>query len=71
MHQRNELKLILISNISFTTVYGLSEGLIAYYSRILLSRVPLTRENQLAALIPWTPNFSDTPLATAHMTDPR
>ena len=39
------------------------------YSRIPLSRAPLTRENQLVALAPWTPNFSDTPLATAHMPD--
>ena len=40
------------------------------YSRIPLSRVPLTRYNQLVALAPWTPNFSDAPLATTHMTDP-
>ena len=40
------------------------------YSQIPLSRAPLTRENQLVALAPWTPNFSDMPLATAHMTDP-
>ena len=40
------------------------------YSRIPLSRAPLTRENQLVALTPWTPNFSDATLATAHMTDP-
>ena len=40
------------------------------YSRIPLSRAPLTRENQLVALAPWTPNFSDPPLATAHMTEP-
>ena len=40
------------------------------YSRIPLSRAPLTRENQLVALAPWTPNFSDAPLATARMTDP-
>ena len=39
------------------------------YSRIPLSRAPLTRENQLVALAPWTPNFSDAPLATARMTD--
>ena len=39
------------------------------YSRIPLSRVPLTRENQLVALAPWTPNFSDAPLPTARMTD--
>ena len=39
------------------------------YSRIPLSRAPLTRENQLVALAPWTPNFSDVPLATTHMTD--
>ena len=32
--------------------------------------MPLTRENQLVALAPWTPNFSDASLATAHMTDP-
>ena len=38
-----------------------------WYSRIPLSRAPLTRENQLVALAPWTPNFSDAPLATAHM----
>ena len=41
-----------------------------YYSRIPLSRAPLTRENQLVALAPWTPNFSDAPLTTARMTDP-
>ena len=41
-----------------------------HYSRIPLSRAPLTRENQLVALAPWTPNFSDPPLATAHMTEP-
>ena len=41
-----------------------------FYSRIPLSRAPLTRENQLVALDPWTPNFSDAPLATAHMTGP-
>ena len=40
------------------------------HSRIPLSCVPLTRENQLVALAPWTPNFSDAPLVTAHMTDP-
>ena len=40
------------------------------YSRIPLYRAPLTRENQLVALAPWTPNFSDAPLVTAHMTDP-
>ena len=40
------------------------------YSRIPLSRVPLTRENQLVALAPCTRNFSDAPLATNHMTDP-
>ena len=40
------------------------------YSRIPLSRAPLTRENQLVALAPWIPNFSDAPLATARMTDP-
>ena len=40
------------------------------YSRIPLSRAPLTHENQLAALAPWTPNFSDATLATAPMTDP-
>ena len=40
------------------------------YSRILLSRALLTRENQLVALASWTPNFSDAPLATARMTDP-
>ena len=39
------------------------------YSRITLSRAPLTRENQLVGLAPWTPNFSDAPLATTHMTD--
>ena len=42
---------------------------VALYSRIPLSRAPLTRENQLVALAPWTPNFSDAPLATARMTD--
>ena len=40
------------------------------YSRILLSRAPLTCENQLLTLAHWTPNFSGAPLATAHMTDP-
>ena len=40
------------------------------YSRIPLSRAPLTRENQLVALAPWTPNFSDSSLAAAHMTEP-
>ena len=40
-----------------------------HYSRIPLSCVPLTRENQLVALAPWTTNFNDTPLATTHMTD--
>ena len=40
------------------------------HSRIPLFRAPLTRKNQLVALAPWTPNFSDAPLATAHMTDP-
>ena len=44
-------------------------GAASLYSRIPLSRVPLTRENQLVALAPWTPNFSDAPLATARMTD--
>ena len=39
------------------------------YSQILLSRAPLTRKNQLVALAPWTPNFSDAPLATARMPD--
>ena len=39
------------------------------YSRIPLSRAPLTRENQLVALAPWTPNFSEAPLAIARMTD--
>ena len=37
-------------------------------SNPVISRA-LTRENQLVALAPWTPNFSDAPLATAHMTD--
>ena len=32
--------------------------------------MPLSCGNQLIALTPWTPNFSDPPLATAHMTDP-
>ena len=41
-----------------------------WYSRIPLSRAPLTCENQLVALAPWTPNFSDATLATAPMTDP-
>ena len=36
-----------------------------WYSRIPLSCAPLTRENQLVALAPWTPNFSDATLATA------
>ena len=40
------------------------------YSRIPLSRAPLTRGNQLVALAPWTPNFSDSSLAAAHMTEP-
>ena len=40
------------------------------YSQILLSRAPLTRGNQLVALVPWTPNFSDSSLAAAHMTEP-
>ena len=39
------------------------------YSRIPLSRAPLTRGNQLVALGPWTPNFSDSSLAAAHMTE--
>ena len=43
--------------------------LFSYYSQIPLSRAPLTRENQLVALAPSTPKFSDAPLATAHMTD--
>ena len=38
-------------------------------SRIPLSRAPLTRGNQLVALAPWTPNFSDSSLAAAHMTE--
>ena len=42
----------------------------AQYSWIPLSRASLTRENQLVALAPSTPNFSDAPLATTHMTDP-
>ena len=40
------------------------------YSRIPLSRALLTRGNQLVALAPWTPNFSDSSLAVAHMTEP-
>ena len=40
------------------------------YSQILLSRAPLTRGNQLVAVAPWTPNFSDSSLAAAHMTEP-
>ena len=44
--------------------------LISLYSRIPLSRAPLTRGNQLVALAPWTPNFSDSSLAAAHMTEP-
>ena len=40
------------------------------YSQIPLSRAPLTRENQLVAVAPWTPNFSDSSLAAAHMTEP-
>ena len=40
---------------------------VEYY---MYSRIPLTRENQLVALAPWTPNFSDATLATAPMTDP-
>ena len=40
------------------------------HALFFISRVPLTRENQLVALAPWTPNFSNMPLATAHMTDP-
>ena len=55
-----------------TSPCGISrpQSVLVLYSRIPLSRVPLTRENQLNALAPWTPNFSDAPLATAHMTDP-
>ena len=45
-------------------------GFRGQYSRSPLSRAPLTRENQLVALAPWTPNFSDATLATAPMTDP-
>ena len=45
------------------------EETISIYSRIPLSCAPLTRENQLVALAPWTPNFSVAPLATARMTD--
>ena len=40
-----------------------------WYSPILLSRAPLTRENQLVALAPWTPNFSEAPPATARIYD--
>ena len=47
-----------------------SHHLVCFHSQILLSRAPLTRENQLVALAAWTPNFRDMPLATAHMTDP-
>ena len=41
-----------------------------YYSQIPLSRAPLTRGNQLVAVAPWTPNFSDSSLAPANMTEP-
>ena len=40
------------------------------YSRIPLFRTQLTRGNQLVALAPWTPNFSDLLLAAAHITKP-
>ena len=40
-----------------------------WYSRIPLSRAPLTRENQLVTLAPWTPNFSEAPPATARIYD--
>ena len=41
-----------------------------FYSQIPLSRAPLTHGNQLVAVAPWTPNFSDSSLAAAHMTEP-
>ena len=34
------------------------------------SQISLTRENQLVAVAHWTPNFSDSSLAAAHMTEP-
>ena len=43
---------------------------LAKYSKITLSRAPLTRGNQFVAVAPWTPNFSDSSLAAAHMTEP-
>ena len=43
---------------------------IGMYNRIPLSRAPLTHGIQLVALAPWTPNFSDSSLAAAHITEP-
>ena len=68
---QNELNVVkeeceLIMN-HFVVNYSIEEKDV--YSRIPLSRAPLTCENQLVALAPWTPNFSDATLATAHMTD--
>ena len=59
------------SSLTLTFLYSLPTFLYLppYYSRIPLSCAPLTRENQLAALAPRTPNFSDAPLSTACMTD--
>ena len=50
-------------------IYYSLVSLTQQYSRIPLSRAPLTRENQLVALAPWTPKFSDAPLAAARMTN--
>ena len=64
---------IMVQNDNSIAVFfflNISTELLDKYSRIPLSRAPLTRENQLVALAPWTPNFSDVPLATAHMTGP-
>ena len=55
---------------SMFTVRWLPLWYVALYSRIPLSRAPLTRGNQLVALAPWTPKFSDSSLAAAHMTEP-
>ena len=63
--------LFLVKSIDFFIQWQLDILSVATnnYNRITLSRAPLTRENQLVALAPWTPNFSDAPLATARMTD--
>ena len=63
------LSIISLLNSNIEPMWAVKSHYTITIQSIPLSRAPLTRRNQLVAVAHWTPNFPDSSLVAAHMTE--